>query len=135
MKKYFSRNFSKSNFGQKRFSILMTNTYIWTHQSHFAQKGTVPGPPNEGFWPKMPKILIFMKEIFSMIFSMSNFYIFILCWSKVKYIYQWFHYVLMLGMMSLYSADFSVITRLVLVLYYIISHYILFYFILSYSNP
>ena len=59
--------------------------------------------------------LIFMKEIFSMIFSMINFYIFILCWSKVKYIYGRFHYVLMLGMVSLYSADFSVITRLVLV--------------------
>ena len=28
MKKSFSNNFSMSNFGQKRFSILMTNTYI-----------------------------------------------------------------------------------------------------------
>ena len=31
MKKSFSMNFSMSNFGQKRFSILLTNTYIWTH--------------------------------------------------------------------------------------------------------
>ena len=31
MKKSFSNNFSMSNFGQKRFSILLTNTYIWTH--------------------------------------------------------------------------------------------------------
>ena len=30
MKKYFSMNFSMSNFGQKRFSILLTNIYIWT---------------------------------------------------------------------------------------------------------
>ena len=28
MKKSFSNNFSMSNFGQKRFPILMTNTYI-----------------------------------------------------------------------------------------------------------
>ena len=28
MKKSFSRNFSMSNFGQKMFSILLTNTYI-----------------------------------------------------------------------------------------------------------
>ena len=31
MKKSFSNNFSMSNFGQKRFSILLTNTYISTH--------------------------------------------------------------------------------------------------------
>ena len=37
-----------SNFGQKRFSILLTNTYIWTCLSHFAEKGTIPGPPNGG---------------------------------------------------------------------------------------
>ena len=30
MKKSFSNNFSMSNFGQKRFSILLTNTNIWT---------------------------------------------------------------------------------------------------------
>ena len=41
--KIFSRNFSISNFGQKMFSILLTNTYIWTPKSHFAEEGTVPG--------------------------------------------------------------------------------------------
>ena len=102
----------------RQFFLYFLYFLIWSKKWTKLKKLTfVHGPFFQFLARKCEKYQFSWQKSVSNNFSMSNFYIFILCLSKVKYIYGRFHYVLMLGMVSLYSADFSVITRLVLVYY------------------